>query len=229
MRAAVRADLDRLGYAHVSGLYQQHEYRALAESLGRVVGVERIAIREGHPMYVFSPGPVPLHTDQPEVDVVAWWCEKQDDLDGASLLLDSRPFLERLPDELRRKLHDVRLLTRSLGDGSPQTMAWPVLQSAADGPTLFYTPWLPLVSPSPEDERAFVDLGEAVARAAQNHTIAIRLVKGDALFIENRRMLHGRGAIAHESGRLFHRSWLVYPAAAPTHAFRAALEEVDRK
>ena len=205
--AAVAGGLGQRGFVHVPGPLDLAEYKALAEGLGETVAGERIALRPGAHAYVAKPGPVPLHTDQPEIAVIGWFCERQDERDGASLLLDAGPVVEALPDELRARLHDVHLVTPPLS-GGPPTMTWPVLRRTSQGEEVFCSPWLRSVTPIPEHVHALATFRHRLSEATRTETISVRLAPGNALFVNNRRVLHGRGAIDPESPRCLRRLWI---------------------
>lgn len=203
---AILRGLRDQGYVRVAGL-DLAQYRALAEGLGEIVGDERIALRPGAHAYVAKPGPVPLHTDQPEVETIGWFCARQDDQDGASLLLDTRPVVGGLSEDLRRRLLDVHLVTPPLA-GGPPTMTWPVLRETPEGAAVFCSPWLRSASPNPDHTEVLEIFRHQLSDAIGRERISIRLEPGDALFVNNRRVLHGRGAIDPASRRCLRRLWV---------------------
>ncbi|MFO0606906.1 MAG: TauD/TfdA family dioxygenase [Polyangiales bacterium] len=206
LKARVERGLREDGWATVHvGAYDA--YGRLAEALGEVVGAERIALRPGAHAYVAQPGPVPLHTDQPEVAAIGWWCEAQDDEDGASLLLDTWPVVDSLPDRARARLRCVDLVTPPLA-GGPPTMRWPVLRPSPRGEHVFCSPWLRAAGDHPEDQAALDDFRRRVSEHARTDVRSVRLRVGEALFVDNRRVLHGRRAIGAASRRCLRRLWL---------------------
>ena len=147
MRADVVHDLRERGFAVAHHALDRTGYVALARELGVLLGEETIALRPGAHAYVAKPGRVPLHTDHPEVDLIGWWCETQDERDGASLLLDMRPVLAALAESERVVLRRVRLACPPLA-GGPPTGTWPVLRPAPEGDAVFCSPWLNAVGAS---------------------------------------------------------------------------------
>ncbi len=156
-RAVVESGLHEHGFVRVPGPLDPAAYRSLASDIGEIVGEERIAIRPGAHAYVAKPGPVPLHTDQPEVAIISWLCERQDEDDGASLLFDMRPFVTDLTPELRRLLHEVHLMTPPIS-GGPATLRWPVLRRTATGEAVLCSPWLRSASPVAEHVEALEEV-----------------------------------------------------------------------
>jgi alpha-ketoglutarate-dependent taurine dioxygenase len=55
---------------------------------------------------------------------------------------------------------------------------------------------------------ALYEFRRALSAEAKRSADELRLKPGDALFIDNRRLLHGRRAIAHDSRRTLHRLWV---------------------
>jgi hypothetical protein len=206
LKAHVEHSLREEGWALVAvGGYDA--YGQLAEELGEVVGAERIALRPGAHAYVAQPGAVPLHTDQPEVALIGWWCETQDDEDGASLLLDTWPVVASLPEAVRVRLRKIELVTPPLA-GGPPTVRWPVLRPTARGEDVFCSPWLRSASNDPADQEVLDDFRHRVSAYAKQAVQVVRLRVGEALFVDNRRVLHGRRAIAPNSRRCLRRLWL---------------------
>ncbi len=67
LAAQVETGLARDGFAHLAGPLDPLTYQRLAEGLGEIVGRERVALRPEAHAYLAKPGPVPLHTDQPQI------------------------------------------------------------------------------------------------------------------------------------------------------------------
>ncbi len=205
--AARAAELGAAGHVLAAPVCSREEFLEAMTLWGEVVGQERIALREGAHAYVARPGPVPLHTDHPDVDLVAWWCETQDEQDGATLLLDSAPILAALPPATRERLFAVRLACPPLA-GGPPVESRPVLRHGEDGAALFCSPWLRAVEPAVGHQAELDALREALSVGARTQVRSRRLSQGDVLVVDNRRVLHGRGAIAASSRRVLHRVWI---------------------
>jgi hypothetical protein len=206
LAARVEAGLGEVGYAHLAGPLDPVTYLRLAEQLGEVVGRERVALRPGAHAYLAKPGPVPLHTDQPQVEIIGWLCQEQDADDGASRLLDSRPIVDALAEADRKLLHEVELWTPPLS-GGPPTETWAVLRAGKNGEEIFCSPWLRPVSDRPDHVEALGLLRDRISAAAASCG-SIRLREGQAVFVDNRRVLHGRGRLREDSRRCLLRIWV---------------------
>jgi hypothetical protein len=197
--ASIRAALREVGFARVGPL-DVDAYRALAGALGPVLREDRIAIEDGARQYVNRPDVVPFHTDHPAVEVIAWRCDAQDEHDGASLLLDARAVLVTLSPADRHALREVVLSCPGLTRTAARE-PWPILRDGHDE-RFFFAPWLPTASTSP----ALDALRAAIAAAPS--TARVRLGVGEAIFVDNQRVMHGRDAIAPASPRRLHRIWI---------------------
>lgn len=195
------------GYTCVPGLTPS-AYRALASKLGHVVANETIELRDGAHAYVAKPGQVPFHTDQAQVEIIGWHCQQQDANDGASLLLDSRPILSNLSVLTRDLLRRVRLSCPPVA-GGPPTFSVPVLRQKGDRDAFFCSPWLDPVDCGIAEQDALRMLSSAIQAFAVSSTIRVRLAPGDALFIDNQRIMHGRAALSVDSRRKLHRVWII--------------------
>jgi hypothetical protein len=216
----VRGALDAVGCYHVQEPIAFEEYVRLATELGDIIGEEIIALRPNAHAYVAKPGPVPLHTDHPDAAIVAWWCAAPDAVDGASHLLDSRPVVDALPAVTRDLLQRALLWCPELGGGPPNLMR-AVLWDEGDGrgTKLFCSPWLRCAVAGSEFQTALDDLRARLSEHAERALVRVRLDAGQALFVDNRRVLHGRGAIEPTSRRSLLRLWL---SNRPARARQAA-------
>jgi hypothetical protein len=206
MQQEVADALRRDGFFHARAI-RQDEYIALAASLGEVVAVEEIELRPGVGSYACSPGPVPFHTDHPAVTSAAWYCLRQDPVDGASLLIDSQQLIGKLSLEQIALLERLRLAFPPLVAGHPPGAA-PVLMPRSDGYGVYYPPIVRPQGPEPAALDALQELAEQVREVGPTLQIRIRLEVNDALFVDNRRMLHGRGSLRPNSPRLLRRAWI---------------------
>lgn len=176
--------------------------RAFVEGLGPILHETDVRLRPGAMTWLASPDPIPAHTDHPTVQWVAWWCVRQDNTDGASLLVDGRRVLGQLgaqADLLERVLLPVPGLK-----GVHPVGVHPMLAHGR----VYWAPWL---EPTVGDELrpavdAFADLVRSPALERR-----VRLTPGDLLVIDNTRMLHGRGALVTGSVRHLKRWWVGCP------------------
>jgi alpha-ketoglutarate-dependent taurine dioxygenase len=182
-------------------------FHATLAVLGAVIQKERVALRAGAHAYLAKPGAVPLHTDHPEAKWVAWYCEAQDANDGANQLLDARPVIEALSPGRRATLHTAQLQCPRV-EGGPPVLTYPVLKVGERGERLFCSPWLRAVGGDLVHQSAIDELRTRLKERTETHSVFVQLKPGDALVIDNGRVLHGRGQISETSRRVLHRRWV---------------------
>jgi hypothetical protein len=202
--------LARDGIVFIERDVERSEFDSIVESLGAVIAEERIQLRPGAHAYVAKPGRVPLHTDHPDVDFIAWHCVEQDRDDGASLLLDTRPVLAAMQRESPANyatLFDTALVCPPLA-GGPPTLRRSVLRRDDEGTYLFCSPWLIAVDESNGRGAALAELRERLSIAAKSRTVSLRMQRGGVVIVDNRRVLHGRASIAEDSKRWLQRVWI---------------------
>ncbi|MBO6938615.1 MAG: TauD/TfdA family dioxygenase [Deltaproteobacteria bacterium] len=171
-------------------------YRGIADALGTVIDETDVRLRPAGRTCLTRPRMIPFHTDHPHAEIIGWHCMRQDPTDGASLLVDAQDALAMLSPEDREELSNVTMPALRWLGGEPDPTP------LVDGRSVFFAPWLPVPEPASEVVgRLRVGLdGARVHRC--------RLRPGEALFVDNRRMLHGRGAISKGSARWLQRLWI---------------------
>lgn len=204
MVSALRHD----GYAVASGLGSLSAYSDIANGLGRVLVRTTVELDPRRRTYVCNEDRVPFHTDHPAAKIIGWLCERQDEKDGASLLVDMRKATEALGASRAKALSEVhlpcpRLLEISKSAHEPR----PILEVKGEELAFYYAHWLRPIRATEAGKEAWNTFFELLERDAIR-PIEIRLEPGDALFIDNRRMLHGRRRLPIGSARRLHRVWI---------------------
>ena len=197
-RAGIGAALARDGLATCA--VESGAAAALLHELGDIVDKTTVRQRRGATTYLVGCDAVPLHTDHPEADFVAWCCEAQDARDGASVLADGHAILQAMGarvDALRGvELHVPVQLARQRRE---RCAVW-------DGRRLYWAPWYRVVRASDAGRRALALFTSLLAMGLGHRRI--RLVAGELLVVDNGRWLHGRDRLSHGSDRLLRRYWL---------------------
>lgn len=168
--------------------------------LGDIVDSTEVRQRSEARTYLAGRDAVPLHTDHPEADLVAWRCESQDSQDGASVLADGHLIIQAMGESaefLRNvELHVPPQLPRQTID---RGVMW-------NGERLYYAPWYPVVRVNRDGRRAFTLFTNLLAMGFGHRRI--RLQVGEMLIVDNGRWLHGRDILSEKSRRFLQRYWL---------------------
>lgn len=168
----------------------------------------------GRPV-VYAPTELGFHTDRPTVDVIGWYCVEQDAEDGAVLLLDTADLGEHFTAAEIAALGRVELgyFQRNALTGQEEACRAPLVVSGPHGHLLYYAPWL--VQEGAGGETALLACFAAyVERKRETALVRIRLQRGEALFVDNHRLLHARGNLSPSSRRHIVRLYITCSAAA---------------
>jgi len=196
--AEINARLDDEGFA-VLRLRSAAAAAELAERLGPVLDVTEVRLGTGR-TYLSSADSIPAHTDHPAARLILWYCQRADSSGaGANLLVDTRSVIQALPAAIAEEMTDVELRCPDVHTLVPAEIH-PLYRLKAK--QVYYAPWL-CVKPRSQALLAF----EAEIRKAE-HRRTILLRQGEALLIDNRRMLHQRDALPLNSARWLTRYWI---------------------
>jgi Taurine catabolism dioxygenase TauD, TfdA family len=168
----------------------------------------------GRPV-VYAPTELGFHTDRPTVDVIGWYCVEQDAEDGAVHLIDTADLGEQFTAAEIAALGRVELgyFQRNALTGQEEACRAPLVTSGPRGHLLYYAPWL--VQEGAGGETALVaSFAAYVERKRETALVRIRLERGEALFVDNHRLLHARGNLSPSSRRHIVRLYIACPAAA---------------
>lgn len=179
---------------------EENSIRELMLQVGDIVEATQVRQRSGAGTYLAGRGAVPLHTDHPEAEIVAWQCQIQDQQDGAILLADGQAIIHAMGTNAEH-LHDVEIRV-------PPQLPRQKLDRANvwDGERLYYAPWYPVVSTSSKGQLA-LDMFKSLLAMGCGHR-RIRLKEGEVLVVDNGRWLHGRDRLPENSNRLLQRYWI---------------------
>ena len=213
--AEILASIESLGYAHVKPPLSEEGFETTAESLGSIALRTDLTITPNRSSIVYKPDEIGFHQDNPTINMIGWYCVQQDELDGSGRLLDAGDVAGHFSLEERKVLGTISV---RCPDSDPKRhnpdmgvvayFLWPLLIEKATRSHVYYAPWLLLDSYDEEQSRALKKFAEYLRAKEENQAIRIRLRKGESLFIDNNRMLHGRGPIQPDSKRFLKRVWI---------------------
>ena len=172
-------------------------------ALGPIIQTTKVAPRIDAKAALSTDREMEFHTDHPRALWIAWHCVNQSSEGGFSLLKDGWEALAMLDAATRDRLREVTIASHQVFAGDLER--WPVMRDDLGiRGWLYYTPWLRGQIADPALD-AFAEALEKVK------TVKVHLKPGEALLINNARMLHGRSAIGGDKNRLLIRHWIAHP------------------
>ena len=215
------------GYVYLRSPISVDGYEAVAGEIGTImsrsdvridkdgeVRQERTRVVKGRPGR-YRPEPVRFHTDNVRVDVMGMYCVRQDPVDGAILLLDTKDVPEWFSAGELEVLSRTEFWAPDLEQAGRQESfcdVAPVLRGRNGHYRVYYIPWLQRESYEGRALEMLKKLADYVKHKEETDLITLPIQQGECVFIDNHRMLHGRGAIAEDSQRHMVRLYVEAPA-----------------
>jgi len=211
----IRHGLAEAGYFHARGQRPMEWFEGIANAMGTVKMRTDIVCdpaREAEQKRTRTFGPqrpgvytdheLAFHTDNPTWNVLGWYCVEQDEHAGNSLLLDLRDVDRVFSAEEIQELTAIEIYLPVRDANWVETaVRVPLLQRRGRAWQSYWVPWL-VTEESQARYPAVLDrFREWLRRKQAGELIELRLAPGESLFIDNTRMLHGRGPIAPRSRR----------------------------
>jgi hypothetical protein len=215
LSAETRAALEALGYAHLKQPHSLETFERIAQQLGSIVMRTDLAITPDRSSIVYKSDAIAFHQDNPAMNILGWYCVRQDDVDGSALLLDTGDVADCFSSEEMAVMRSVSVRYphpdpqyHNPDRGLVAYLLWPLLTEKATRHQVYYVPWLLLDSYTEKQSRVVAKFTQYLRAKEENQAISIRLQEGESLFIDNNRMLHGRGPIQPDSKRFLKRVWI---------------------
>ena len=221
LTAGVLASLKSFGYAHLRQAHTYDEFEEIAQQFGSIALRTDLAITPARNSIVYKADEIRLHQDNPAMNVLAWYCVRQDQLDGSARLLDTADVAAYFSAD------EIEIMKRTrIGYPDPDPhrhnpdrgliahLFWPLLSERAWRTEVYYVPWLLIDTYDEQQHRLLEKFAEYLRQKEENELITIRLKAGESLFIDNNRILHGRGPIQEDSQRFLKRVWIKRDASA---------------
>lgn len=207
------------GVVVVRGGLSRRRFFALARRLGYVFDESFVYVDETTPRFVRMPHPVPFHTDHAKANIVAWLCEMSED--SRFCYMDARRIYAGMtPDDQEALARVTSYVPAPHGPGFTRpALTVPVVERAARPPRFHWESYwgtkplradspAGLLPTTPAEQRAVKRFWAHIDIEPERADITLALAAGDAVFVDNNRFLHGRGALPRTSPRQLYRLWI---------------------
>lgn len=190
------------GYATWS-VDSYENFLSLCSSLGEIINITDVAVDKNKGGLLVSSHGMGLHTDDPRANFVAWWCKSPATSGGETVLADAwkafTDFSEVEIDLLKSILVRVPQLDISL----EPIKSRPILIGDRD---IYFANWL-LIR---ESQFLSPEISKVLEKIRSFTVFKRRLEASESLFINNKRILHGRAAFTNDdkASRALVRVWI---------------------
>lgn len=204
------------GFVHIKQPLSQNAYEALVHLLGTIKGRTDLIVdaklnqlqqmKRKHNINrpsVYQADALAFHTDTPASNVIGWYCVEQDEVDGATLLLDTRDIGDHFTPAELSVLSGVNVsrMIRNPSSNEEEVVYEPLISQDNATYRVFYVPWNLSNHHNHEQTALLEKFSEYVAYKQRTELIRVRLAPKESLFIDNHRMLHSRGKLPENSRR----------------------------
>jgi hypothetical protein len=208
----IRQELGSRGWVHIARPLALAEFEAVGQRLGSIdmrsdVVVDPVREQElraarrtnANRPAVYQAAAMDFHTDRPSAHVLAWYCVRQDEQGGANLLVDTGDLPDCFTEEELEALGTIRVACPPAHPAQEEEVRYePLVSRRAGSWKVYYMPWY---VQTPGDEDGAHRLARFVQYLKEHEVIQVRLKEEESLFIDNRRILHGRGPLPADSRR----------------------------
>ncbi|MGQ3014228.1 MAG: TauD/TfdA family dioxygenase [Flavobacteriales bacterium] len=196
-------DLTAQGFLHLTNQSEKHLDEIL-DALGEVILTTDVVVKpEGKGMVTSARG-LDFHTDHHKAKYIAWYCYRQTNMGGESILIDAEKIYRQLPNEYQEQLKDIELFEHKIFPDDKES--YPLVSIDKNGSRKFYYSFW-LVKNEDRQNPAMLEFQSQIREA---EPIKIRLRERDILIVDNHRIFHGRTPIEGTQDRFLKRFWLLH-------------------
>ena len=213
--ATILSSLKAYGYAYLKQRHSPATFELIARWMGKLasrsdirIDVERVQVQQRTRKVKNRPSAyqahaLDFHSDNPHMNVLAWYCMEQDESEGTMLLVDSADLGGYFSTDELSILEgiNIQVSERLLDSEEEKFTLEPLVSRDRKGYRVYYQPWLLLDSYDPEQAAALKRFSAYLKHKQTMQLLRVPIKKYQSLFIDNNRILHGRGAIAQSSKR----------------------------
>lgn len=170
--------------------------------LGEVIFTTDVVVKPESKGMVTSARGLDFHTDHHKAKYIVWYCYKQTDVGGDSVLVDASKIYDQLSEENKEKIQKIELFEHKIFPDDNES--YPLVSINKEGIIKFYYSFW-LVKKEDKQNPAMLEFQRIIN---QTEPIKINLQEGDILIVDNHKIFHGRTPIEGSKDRFLKRFWL---------------------
>ncbi len=194
-------ELNEHGYLHLTS-QSEDQLNELINKLGTVIFITDVVVNPKSRGLVTSAEGLDYHTDHHKAKYIIWYCHKQTDLGGDSILMDAERIYQQLSNEYKRQLASIELFEHKIFPDDKES--YPLVETDEMGKRKFYYSFW-LVKNEDKQNPAMLEFQRLIRDTAP---IRLNMKERDILIVDNHRIFHGRTPIDGSKDRFLKRYWL---------------------
>lgn len=193
--------LTEKGFLHVCDQTEE-QLNEWLNSLGQIIYTTDIVVKPESKGMVTSTHGLDFHTDHHKAKYIVWYCYKQTDLGGDSILIDAERIYEQLSEDHKEQLKNIKLFEHKVFPDDKES--YPFVATEENGKRKFYYSFW-LVKTEDKKNSAILEFQRLIK---QTEYVKLNLKERDILVVDNHRIFHGRTPIKGRTDRFLKRFWL---------------------
>ena len=189
------------GFLHLRN-QSEEQLNTLINSLGEVIFTTDVIVKPESKGMVTSARGLDFHTDHHKAKYIVWYCYKQTDLGGDSILIDAEKIYQQLSDSHKQQLNEIELFEHKIFPDDKESYPF-VATDEKGNRKYYYSFWL--VKNENKQSPAMLEFQRLIK---QTTPIQLNLKERDILVVDNHRIFHGRTPIEGHKDRFLKRFWL---------------------
>lgn len=192
--------LNEKGWLHLTN-QTEVDLKSVVNSLGETIDTTDVVVKSESKSMVTSARGLNFHSDHPKAKYIVWFCYKQTDGGGESILMDAEKVFNQLSHEDQNALHDIHLKEHKVFADDKEF--YPFVENENGRRKFYFSFWL--VKENDRHNQAFINFTKAIDKTGH---ISLTLKQNDILIVDNHRFLHGRTPIIGSQDRHLRRFWI---------------------
>jgi hypothetical protein len=194
-------ELLNAGFLHLTN-QSEVQLNELINSLGHVIFTTDVVVMPESKGMVTSTRGLDFHTDHHKAKYIIWYCYKQTDLGGDSILMDAEKIYQQLSDDHKNKLKSIELFEHKIFPDDKESNPF-VATDEKGNRKFYYSFWL--VKNEDKQNPALIEFQSLIKKS---EPIKLNLKQRDILVVDNHRIFHGRTPIEGSKDRFLKRFWI---------------------
>lgn len=192
--------LVKVGWAHLANQTEE-QLNDITDSLGEIIFTTDVVVKPKSKSMVTSAGGLSFHSDHPKAKYIVWFCYKQTDNGGNTILVDADKAFQKLSVEEQKELGQINCFEHKIFTDDLQF--YPLVQSYNGERKFYFSYWL-----VKEKDKQNPSLQHFQELLNNSEFVQLRLKPNDILIVDNHRIFHGRTEIIGSQDRHLRRYWI---------------------
>ncbi|MEO5641749.1 MAG: TauD/TfdA family dioxygenase [Bacteroidia bacterium] len=189
------------GWLHLSNKTEE-QLNDILNSLGQVIMTTDVVVKPDGKGMVTSAKGLDFHTDHHNAKYILWYCIKQTDSGGDSILMDAEKIFQQLSADRQDQLKTIELFEHKVFPDDKESYPFVAIDNNGNR-KFYYSFWL--VKNEDKQNEALLIFQKLIR---ETEPVRLNLKDKDILIVDNHRVFHGRTPIDGSKDRFLKRFWL---------------------